>query len=184
MDRDVFILSATTAAEPAGAISQALENIDLNPARVQDAVFGLDGSTSPPNVEHFVRKAGLACPTVAVSSGLRAVFFAAQSILSGDLDIAVVIGLGENASTALILASPEAVGRHNLLPRARLAARSLAGTDSALQTAGLVSGDIVIFKPGENGALSVKELLEALEQLQAQWGMVSAGEAALLVERI
>jgi hypothetical protein len=184
MDRDVFILSATTAGEPAGAIHQALENIDINPSRVQDAIFGLDSSPSIRNVEDFVNKAGLTCPSVVVSSGLRAVFFAAQSILSGDMDLVVVIGLGEEASTALMLASPDAVGRYNLLPRARLATRSLAGTDSALRSAGLVSDDIAIFKTGENGPLAVKELLEELEQRQVQWGMVSTGDLALLVERI
>ena len=184
MDRDVFILSAATAAEPAGAIRQAFENIDLKPSRVQDAVFGLESSTSIPNVEHILEAAGLSCPAVVVSSGLRAVFFAGQSILSDDLDIAVVIGLGENSSTALLLVSPDAVGRYNLLPRARLAVRSLAGIDSALRTAGLASGDIAIFNPGESGVLSIKELLEELEQRQVQWGMVSAGNSSLLVERI
>jgi hypothetical protein len=83
-----------------------------------------------------------------------------------------------------MLASPDAVGRYNLLPRARLATRSLAGTDSALRSAGLVSDDIAIFKTGENGPLAVKELLEELEQRQVQWGMVSTGDLALLVERI
>jgi hypothetical protein len=131
-----------------------------------------------------VNKAGLTCPAVVISSGLRAVFFAAQSILSGDLDLAVVIGLGEEASTTLMLASPDAVGRYNLLPRARLATRSLAGTDSALRSAGLVSDDIVIFKIGEDGSLAVKELMEELEQRQSRWGMVSSGDLALLVERI
>jgi acetyl-CoA acetyltransferase len=183
MDRDVFILSAATA-EPAEAIRQALENIDLKPSRVQDAVFGLDKSSSLPNVEAYVHKAGLTCPTVVVSAGLRAIFFAAQSILSGDLDIAVVIGLGEKASTALMLASPDAVGRYNLLPRARLAARSLNGMDTALHNAGLVTDDIAILKPGKGGALQVKELLEELEQRQAQWGLVSEDDHALLVERI
>lgn len=183
MDLDVFILSAATA-EPAEAIRQALENIDLKPSRVQDAVFGLDKTSSLPNVDAYVHEAGLTCPTVIVSSGLRAIFFAAQSILSGDLDITVVIGLGENESTALLLASPDAVGRYNLLPRARLAARSLTGTDAAIHKAELVTGDVAIFKPGKSGAQPVKELLEELEQRKAQWGLVSEDDYALLVERI
>ena len=184
MDRDVFIISAITAAEPDEAIRQALENIGSKPSRVQDAVFGSNGLTSIPEVEDFAKKAGLPCSTVVVSSSLRAIFFAAQSILSGDLDIAVVIGLGEKASTAFMLASHDAVGRYNLLPRARLASRSLAGTDSALHNAGLVSGDVAVFKAGESGSLAVKELLEELEQRQAHWGMLSTGDLALLVERI
>ena len=184
MDRDVFILSAATAAEPADAIRGALEKIDINPSRVQDAIFGMESSTFIPDVDQFIHKAGLKCPAVVVYSGLRAVFFAGQSILSGDLDLVVVIGLNENSSTALMLASPDAVGRYNLLPRARLAARSLSGTDSALHTAGLASSDIAIFKPDESGALAVKELLDELEQRQAQWGVISAGDTTLLVERI
>jgi acetyl-CoA acetyltransferase len=183
MDRDVFILSAATAG-PAEAIRQALENIDLKPSRVQDAVFGLDHLSTFPNVDPYVHEAGLACQAVVVSSGLRAIFYAAQSILSGDLDIAVVTSLEEKASTALILASPDAVGRYNLIPRARLAARSLNGADSALHSAGLTPDDAAIRKPGRSGALSVKELMEELEQRQTQWGLVSAGEIALLVERI
>jgi hypothetical protein len=184
MDRDVFILSATTAAEPADAIRQALENIDINPSRVQDAIFGFVGLNSIPIVEDFVKRAGLACPAVVVSSGLRAVFFTAQSILSGDLDLAVVIGMDENTSTAVLLASPDAIGRYNLLPRARLATRSFAGVDSAIHNAELVSGDVSVFKLGESGSLALKELLEELEQHQAQWGMLSTGDLALLVERI
>ena len=184
MDRDVFILSAATAVEPADAIHLALENIDINPSRVQDAIFSSNDSTSVPNIEHIVNKAGLTCPAVLVgSSGLRAIFFASQSILSGDLDM-VLVALGENASTALLLVSPDAVGRYNLMPRARLAARSLAGTDSALRAAGIASDDIAVSRTGESGTLSIKELVEELEQHQAQWGMVSADSFALLVERI
>jgi acetyl-CoA acetyltransferase len=184
MDRDVFILSAATAAEPSQAIRQALENTGLNPSRVQDAVFGSDGGTAPPNVDHYVQTAGLICPAVLISSGLRAVLFAAQSILSGDLDIAVVIGLGENISSALLLVSPDAVGRYNLLPRARLAARSLRGSDPALRAAGLVPDNVTVIKQGASGVLSTKEVLEELEGRQAQWGTVSAGGSVLLVERI
>jgi acetyl-CoA acetyltransferase len=184
MDRDVFILSAMSNIEPAEAIRHALENIDIDPSRVEDAVFGFDGSFSLLNFEQITQEAGLNCLAVNVSSSLRAVFFAAQSILSGDLELVVVIGLGADASTALLLASPDAVGRYNLLPRARLAARSLSGMDSALRAAGLASGDVAIFKNGEKGALLVKEVLEELEQRQAQWGLVSIDRSVLLVERI
>ncbi len=118
MDRDVFILSAISKTEPAEAIRLALENIDVKPSRVGDAVFGYDGSFSLPNVEQITKEAGLSCPAVNVSSSLRAVFFAAQSILSGDQELAVVVGLGGEGSTALLLASPDTVGRFNLLPRA------------------------------------------------------------------
>lgn len=184
MDRDVFILSAVSGIEPAEATRRALDNIDINPSRVQDAIFGYDGSYSPLNARHITQVAGLTCPSVNVSSSLRAVFFGAQAILSGDLELVVVIGLGEDGSTALLLASPDSVGRYNLLPRARLAARTLSGTDSALNASGLVSSDVAVFKDGERGALLVKEVLEELEQRQAQWGLVSVDQAALLLERI
>ena len=184
MDRDVFILSAASDAGSAGAIRMALEQADVDPARVQDIVFGLEDSTYLPDVEGLVHDAGLTCPFVFVSSGMRAVFFSAQSILSGDLDIVMVASLAESASAALLLVSPDAVGRYNLMPRARLAARSLVGTGSALRAAGIPAEDVAVSKTGESGALSVKELLEELEQGQSQWGMLSIGDSALLVERI
>ena len=184
MDRDVFILSAVSDIGPAEAIRRALENIGINQSRVQDAIFGFDGSFSLSNAQQITQEAGLSCPAVNVSSSLRAVFFGAQAILSGDLDLVVVIGLCEDGSTALLLASPDAVGRYNLLPRARLAARSLSGSDSALSAAGLVSGEVAVSKDGERGALLVKKVLEELEQRQAQWGLVSMDQAALLMERI
>jgi hypothetical protein len=184
MDRDVFILSAISKNEPAEAIRRALENIDINPSRVEDAVFGYDGSFSLPDVQQIVREAGLNCPAVNVSSSLRAIFFAAQSILSGDQELSVVVGLGEDVSTALLLASPDSVGRYNLMPRARLAARSLSGGDSALRAAGIASGDVAFSKNGERGTRLVEELLAELEQRQAQWGLVCIDRSALLIERI
>ena len=184
MDRDVFILSAESAINPAEAIRQSLVIVDIDPSRVQDAVFGSDGSFSLPDVIQITREAGLTCPAVSVASGLRAVFFAAQSILSGDLELVFVIDLGKDISIALLLASPDSVGRFNLLPRARLAARSLSGTAAALRAAGLAPEEITVVKEGKDGALSVKELVEELEENQAQWGLLSIGQSALLVERI
>lgn len=184
MDRDVFVLAAISEASPAEALRHALKITDINPARVDDAVFGYDGPLPLPDIEQITHEAGLTCPSVNVSSSLRAVFFAAQSILSGDLELVMVIGLSEGTSTALLLASPDSVGRYNLLPRARLAARSLAGTEVALRAAGLASDEVSLSKNGEKGALLVKELLEELEQQQKQWGLVSTGQSALLMERI
>jgi hypothetical protein len=184
MDRDVFVLAAINEVKPAEAMRHALEITDINPLRVDDAVFGYDGQPSPLNIEQFTHEAGLTCPSVNISSSLRAVFFAAQSILSGDLELVIVIGLGEGTSTALLLASPDSVGRYNLLPRARLAARSLSGTEAACRAAGLAIDEVSITKSGDQGALLVKELLEELEQQQKQWGLVSTGQSALLMERI
>lgn len=184
MDRDVFLISGITKIEPAEAIRAALRNIDLPPSRVEDAVFGCDGSVLLPDVEQITVTVGLKCPTVKVSSSLRAVFFAAQSILSEDQELVLAVGLDENASTALVLASPDAVGRFNLMPRARLAARSLSGPDRALRAVGLAIEDITIIKNGSHGAPLVMELLDALEQQQAQWGMASIGPSILLMERM
>jgi hypothetical protein len=184
MDRDVFVLAVINEASPAEAMRHALEITGINAARVDDAVFGYDGSLPPLNTEQITHEAGLTCQSVNVSSSLRAIFFAAQSILSGDLELVIVIGVGEGTSTTLLLASPDSVGRYNLLPRARLAARSLSGTDAALRAAGLAIDEVSITKSGDQGALLVKELLEELEQQQKQWGLVSTGRSALLMERI
>ncbi len=183
-DSDVFIISAIRAAEPVEAIRQAVKSAGVNPSRVQDVVFGLDGSLVNPNAGEIVSKSGLACPSVIVSSSLRAVFFAAQSILSGDVELAVVIGMDGDSSTAMLLASPDSVGRWNLVPRARLAARSLTGVESVLRAAELSSEDVSTFKDGKNGARLVMEALEELEEKPARWGVVSMNSLVLLIERI
>ncbi len=183
-DSDVFIISFVCNAEPSEAIRLAVEGAGIKPSSVQDAVFGWDGSSSAPSVHEITRKAGLVCGAAAVSSSLRAIFFASQSILSGDVELVVVAGLENNAGCAFLLAAPEAVGRWNLVPRARLAARSLIGSDSALRSAGLTDGDVTVSKRGENGAPLVIELLEELEARQAQWGLAAVGDSALLLERV
>jgi len=182
-DSDVFIISAITNNEPAQAIRQVIQNAGINSIRVQDVIFDL-GEPRSSDTEEIVHDSGLTCSTATVSSSLRAVFFAAQSILSDDMDVVIVIGVEANASTALLLASPGAVGRWNLMPRARLAARSLTGIDSALRMAELESKDVTITKEGNYDASLIKELLDELEQKSAQWGIVTTNELALLIERI
>ena len=71
-----------------------------------------------------------------------------------------------------------------LLPRARLAARSLNGIESALRVAEIELKDVTITKNGENGAVLIKETLDELEGQSARWGMVTMNELALLIERI
>ncbi len=184
MSSDVFVISAVSTIDPSDAIRLALESSGLNPSRLQDVIFGLEGSTSSPDLAAIVRSAGLACPVVGVASSLRAVFFATQSILSGDVELVLVAGLETNKACACLLASPEAVGRLNLLPRARLAVRSLAGSESALRTTGITTSDVAIFKANGDSIALLKELIEELEAQKAQWGLVSEGEFALLVERV
>lgn len=182
-DSDVFIISVVQRANPSEAIKAAIDTAGVSSPRVQDVIFGLDGSLAI-QADKIFSASGLTCSTAAVSSSLRAAFFAAQSILSFDVDVVIVLGIETTVSTALLLASPDAVGRWNLMPRARLAVRSLAGIESALHAAGLESKDVAIIKNGKHGASLIKELLDELEQQSARWGMVAIDELALLIERI
>ena len=184
MSSDIFIISAARDADTPTGIGQAIDSAGLRASQIQDAVFGLDDSSAMPDTGPAMRAAGLSCPAVCIAPSLRAIFFAAASILSDDVELSLVIGLGSGTSLAFILASPEAVGRLNLLPCARIAARSLAGLEPALRTAGVTSSDIDITKTGEHVALLLYELLEELDAKMARWGLLSGGEATMLVERV
>jgi hypothetical protein len=184
MSSDVFILSSVQDPGAPTAIRQAVELAGVSLSRVHDAAFGLDGTSAPPDLDSVVRAAGLDCPSVGVSSSLRAVIFEAASILSDDADLVVVCSLQPETCTAFVLASPEAVGRRNLMPSARLAARSLAGPEPALHAEGLTSADVEICKDGDQAAALLHELLDELETKSARWGMVTVGDAVLLVERV
>ncbi len=184
MSSEAFIISAARSADPSAAIRQAVDSAGVNPSRIQDLLLGSERSASVSGVETIVRDAGLICPAAVISSSLRAIIFAAQSILSGDVELVVVVGVDGAAATALLLASPEAVGKLNLAPRARLAARSLAGADAALRFAGITSADVTVTREGESGDLLLNELLDELEAAQAQWGLVAAGQYAVVLERV
>jgi acetyl-CoA acyltransferase len=60
-----------------------------------------------------------------------------------------------DASAALLLASPKAVGRHNLLPRARLAARCVVGSDPVLMLDGPIPATRQVL---ERAGLSLDEI--------------------------
>lgn len=182
-DSDAFIISAVKNAKPAEALRQAIQNAGVDPSRVQDVIFGFDEPRSV-DVEKIASEAGLTCPTATVSVSLRAIFFAAQSILSGDVDIVIIVGMEDDVSTTILLASPDAVGRWNLIPRARLAARSVSGVDPVLRTAELTSSDVTIVKDGKQGALLMNELLDELEQKAGRWGLITMNELTVLIERI
>jgi acetyl-CoA acetyltransferase len=182
-DSDVFIISAISNTEPAKAIRQAIQSTGADSLRVQDLIIGLDEPCSI-DTQKILSASSLTCSAATVSSSLRATFFAAQSILSLDVDVVIVVGVETNVSTAILLASPDAVGRWNLMPRARLATRSLTGIVSALHAAGLTSGDVTMGKDGKYSALLIKELLDELEQKSARWGIITVNELALLIERI
>ena len=111
-DTDVFIISIVQHANPSEAIKEAIANAGINSARVQDVIFGLDESMLI-NADKILSASSLTCSAATVSSSLRATFFAAQSILSFDVDVVIVVGIENNVSTVLLLASPDAVGRWN-----------------------------------------------------------------------
>jgi len=182
-DSDVFIISAVSNTDSAQAIRQAIQNAGADSLRVQDVIFGLDESLAI-NADKILSASSLTCSAATVSSSLRAAFFATQSILSLDVDVVIVVGIETNVSTAILLASPDVVGRWNLMPRARLAVRSLNGTESALRAAEIELKDVTITKNGKNGAVLIKETLDELEEQSARWGMVTENELALLIERI
>jgi hypothetical protein len=182
MSSDAFIISASRSPNVAAALQQALELAALEASQVEDAVFGLEGHEAAPDLGMIVRSAGLSCATVRVSPRLRALFYAAASILSDDAAVSVAVLFGEQDSSALTLASTEAVGRLNLLPDARVAARSLTGKEAALREAGLGEIDLGVSRVDEDGALL--DLLNELETRPTRWGLVTAEELALLIERL
>lgn len=182
MSSDVFIISASHNPNVAAALQQALELASIEASRVEDAVFGLDAQDAAPDLGMIVRSAGLNCPCVRVSPRLRALFYAAASVLSDDVAVSVAVLLSEEAASAFILASPEAVGRLNLMPIARIAARSLTGREAALREAGLGETELDFCREDEGRALL--DLLNELQARSARWGMVTAGELAVLIERL
>lgn len=181
---DVFILSAVRASEPAGALQQAIQASGVNPAKIQDLLFGCDGTESL-DARALAGQAGLICPALTLPSSLRALFFAAQSILCGDAELVLVGGSEDGECAALLLGSPGAVGVYNLLPLARIDARSLNGVEAALEKAEITPEDIVgLTLKGTSGALLAVELVAALAETQARWGMLMVDEAVMLAERI
>jgi hypothetical protein len=185
MSSDVFIISATRNPQGPAALQQAVQLAGLRPAQIQDAVFGLDNAVARPALDAILRSAGMACTSASVSPSLRGFLFASASILGDDVQLSLAVGLAHDAAVAVVLATPEAVGRLNLLPRARIAMRSLAGPEAALRAAGLPAEEVQIRKEAERGALLlVSELLDELEAASARWGLASEGETAVLIERL
>ncbi len=183
MSSEAFVLSAIRNPEPAEAIRLAIEKAGVGAGRIQDALFGFERSFTAPSLPATARRAGLSCAAVGVSSSMRAVFFGVQSLVKDDLDLVVVAGVDGRGASALVLAGAAAIGRWNLEPRARLAARSLEGSEAALRQEGIKAEDLAVVKQSESGARLICELLDELETRQARWGMVIVGELALLVER-
>ncbi len=184
MSSDVFIIATARNPQGAAALQQALETAGVLPGQVQDVVFGLDSAVPQRALETVVRSAGIACAAASVVPSLRAIFFAAASILSDEVQLSLAAGGSHEAAVAFVLASPEAVGRLNLLPCARIAARSLAGREAALRQASLAGEDIDLAKDGQQGILLLHDLLDGLVAASRRWGLVTEGDAALMVERL
>ena len=180
---DVFILSAARAADPIKALQQAVKEAGVNPAKVQDLLFGWDGPESV-SAEELARQAWTHLTAVTVSSSLRALIFAAQSILCKDAELVLVGGSQGGECAALLLAGPAAVGVYNLLPLAHIDARSLSGAEAALKKAELSIEDVEIRLEGTCGTLLAVELVNTLGEQKARWGMIIENEMAMLVERL
>ena len=66
-DTDVFIISIAQRANPSEAIKEAIDNAGINSTRVQDTVFGSDGSLAI-NTDKVLGASSLTCSAVTVSS--------------------------------------------------------------------------------------------------------------------
>ncbi len=76
-----------------------------------------------------------------------------------------------DGTAALVLASPEAVGRHNLLPMARIVARVVVGTDPVLMLDGVIPAtQMVLKKAGLTlDDIDVIEINEAFASVVLAW---------------
>ncbi len=184
MSSDVFVIATARNTQGAAALQQALEAGGVLPAQVQEVVFGLDSAAQQRALQSIVESAGLPCQATGVVPSLRGIAFAAASILSDEVQLSLAAGLSHEAAVAFVLASPEAVGRLNLLPCARIAARSLAGREAALRQAGLAAEEIDLTKDGQHAILRLSDLLEELDTASRRWGLVTEGDAALIIERL
>lgn len=180
---DAFIISACSAADPAEAIRQAIKESGINPMRVQDFIFGADYS-GVLNAAELGREVLINCPHVTVSSSLRALVFAAHTILCEGADLVLVGGRDNRESAALLLASPAVVGIYNLMPLARIDAHSLVSMEHAIQKAGRTDQDIDIKLEGTCGVLLMAQLVDQLQEHQVGLGLVRVGAGAILIERV
>lgn len=181
--RDVFIVAIASAANPAEALGLAIKESGVNPARVQDFIFGAD-SPILFRQDDLASELRMNCPMVIVSSSLRALCFATQSILTEDADLILVGGSDGEHAAALLLASPASIGIYNLTPLARLDARSLTSVDQALKKASLDSEDIQIKLQGTCGVLLAVQVIEQLQKNKASWGLAQVEKAVILIESI
>lgn len=138
---EAFLLSAvrtlpeTSAALPTVSrqcLDAAVQSSGANLARVEALLWGWD---TPECDALDVPEIGQTAATrvqAGMLSSQQAVNLAAQIILAGDADLILAGGGGSEDGSlpaALLLASPAAVGRYNLAPRAGLVARVFSRSD-------------------------------------------------------
>lgn len=168
-----FLLSTARAPR----LSQALAPVLQGFPAPQDALFGFDS----PAAEEVP---DLACPSVSLNSSLRALAYAAQTLQSGQASLLLAAGGLPGDYAACLLAAPEIIGARNLDPLAQLAAWSFDGLPRALAQAEITEEDLALRLSGASGILAVYELLSALQQKKARWGLVSAAGGFLTLERL
>jgi hypothetical protein len=95
-----------------------------------------------------------------------------------------VVGLHSRQAIAVWLTSAASVGRWNLVPRARLAARSVRGAPPAWNALELPAQELASTREGQDAIWLTGEVLEELEKGMARWGQVSTGSLVLLIERL
>src|SRR5512135_3498223 len=103
MSSEAFIISGGRRKDPSDAIRRAVGAAGVQPTRLQDALFVFNGNSERSEAASWAREAGLICPAVSISSGLRAIFFAAQSILSADVELNIVASVAGGECAAIVL---------------------------------------------------------------------------------
>ncbi len=180
-ESEVFVLSIARADTAWQAVDLAARQAGLKPERIQDIFWS--GSA-----------AELAFPVVSVGRGgadfQQALHCAAQAILAGDVELALVGGPVDDAFAALVLCSPSPVGRLNLDPLLRIAARTL-GPQAVARAFAMAEVEAADLQNSLEGVenLSLPTLLEQLMQRRLRYGLFasplgSAGQLATLVERL
>ncbi len=169
-----FILSAARAPRLSQALASALQSA---PAP-QEALFGWDTPAAADSLP------ALNCPSVILNSSLRALSYAAQTLLSREASLVLVAGGLPGDYAAFLLAAPEIIGARNLEPLALLASWSFDGLPRALAKAEIAEEELACRLSGPSGALTVYELLATLRREKTHWGLAAASAGFLTLERV
>lgn len=177
---DCFIVSAASGTDPAAVIGEALRAAGIVAEQVDAAVVSVDPSAGD-RATGLVQQFGGSATAVLVLGGLQALITAAQAISAGDAHALLVSEKRSGEICVLALASPDAIGKLNLMPRARIAGRSLTGLSAALKAAEIESAELAV----DGVSLDVaRKLLDQLDGANAQWGCIRSGKLALVLERL